>query len=96
MLSDFRNSSYAVAIVDMNQDQIPDLVFANAGQSNAMYLNQGDGTRYAVSQFGSSEARTYGLVVEDFNGDAYPDVLTANSDALNWVYLNRPNRNFKK
>jgi hypothetical protein len=74
----------------MNQDEVPDLVFANVGQANTMYLNQGDGKRYAISQFGLPEARTYGLVVEDFNGDSYPDVLTANSDALNWVYLNRP------
>ena len=80
----------------MNKDQIPDLVFANAGQPNAMYLNQGDGPRFVRSQFGLPEARTYGLAVEDFNGDQYPDVVTANSGALNWIYLNRQNRDSKK
>ncbi len=66
----------SVAIADLNQDGIPDVVYSN-GATTGVLFGKGDGT---FVQFPTTLSfSTYGFgtafVVADFNGDGWPDVL---------------------
>ena len=84
--------TYAVRVADMNNDQLPDVVVGNVGQSNAVYFNQGNGRQFQEMRFGEQSSATYGLDVGDLDGDGFLDIVTANSGTRNGVFYNRIKR----
>ncbi len=66
------SNPYAVAVVDLNGDSKPDLIFPN-GNGISVYLGNGNGTfQPQVVYPGSGDA----VVVADMNGDGKPDIVT--------------------
>ena len=77
--------AYAVAIGDVNGDQMPDLVVANLyqGQSQqagsaSVLLGNGDGTFQPAVNYSSGGYEADSVAIGDFNGDGVPDVVVAN------------------
>ncbi|HEX8114906.1 MAG TPA: VCBS repeat-containing protein [Kofleriaceae bacterium] len=94
---------YNVAVADVNQDGVPDVVTPNfVGDSVSILLGIGDGhfapaieLKYDKPTDPMFTSTTpYGIVVGDFNGDGKPDIATANagSDDLT-IRLNTGQKN---
>jgi len=73
---------------DVDNDGDEDVLVTSYG-GLGVYLNNGDGTLAAYTQYSLSNAWCYSLVAEYLNGDAYIDLAVANydSDTL-WVMEN--------
>ena len=76
---------FALAVADMNGDDVADLVVANADDSPSsvgVLLGVGDGTFMPPSIFrvGRDLGGPVSVAVGDLNGDHIPDVVTANED----------------
>ncbi len=75
-------SGLGVSVVDANRDGLPDLVVANDGNANQLWMNRGDGTfvdrallaGVALNAEGQAEAGM-GITAGDFDMDDDPDLL---------------------
>ncbi len=79
---------YAIAVADLNQDGVPDIVTPNfLGDSVSLLLGIGNGHFDPAKElkFGPPTdpnfmfTTPYGIVAADFNGDGQPDFATANA-----------------
>jgi mannose-1-phosphate guanylyltransferase len=91
------SSPWAVAVVDVNSDNKPDIIVANSGVDNVGVLfNSGNGTFTAQTTYstGTDSAPTFVAVV-DVNSDSKPDIIVANYLADNvGVLFNSGNGTF--
>jgi hypothetical protein len=71
---------YSVAVCDLNQDGLPELIVANAYSNTISVLGgNGNGTFNAAMNFSSGDpSLPYAVSLGDFNGDGKPDIATAN------------------
>ncbi|MEE8244525.1 MAG: VCBS repeat-containing protein, partial [Pseudomonadales bacterium] len=82
-----RNPALGVVCIDFDQDSRADILVANDGYPNHLWINRGDGTfdergvlwGVAVNLFGESEAGM-GIALGDINDDAAFDVLLTHVD----------------
>ena len=81
--------TYAVAVSDLDGDGAPDLLVANVGGRNAVFLNDGTGRSWRERPVGEEAESTYGLDVADLDGDGFPEIGFANSGAFNRIFVNR-------
>lgn len=81
--------SRAINVADINADGAPDIIFANNGAANRLYLHSGNpNTPYSAGiEFGGNEG-TRDLAVADFDNDGDIDVAEANLNAVNFWYEN--------
>jgi len=83
------NISNAVVIVDLDLDGALDVVFANEGEENKYYLNNGSSTPFtgvqavaiAESKFSSTD-----ILSADIDNDGIKDLVIANNNAKNFLY----------
>lgn len=83
------NRSASVRIGDLDGDRDLDLIAGNVMQENAVFFNDGDGTRYHEVRFGDASRATYGLAIGDLDADGFQDIAVANSDSENQIFLSR-------
>jgi len=77
--------------VDVNRDALPDLFLGQASMgSNALWLNQGDGTFVDVAaDWGlDTRARVGAVSFGDFSGDGYPDLFMGVENGYDLLYRN--------
>jgi len=79
--------SYAILAHDLDADEDMDIVVANVGDTNRVYLNDGAGRLSLLTEIGLAEHNTYALGIGDINGDGRPDIVAGNSDGPNIVYF---------
>ena len=79
------SSPYSVAVGDIDNDTITDIVVANYGTNNVgAFLGYGDGTFSSVMLFRLAYgSRPFFILVDDFNNDHKPDLAVANSGTDN-------------
>ncbi|MHC4450103.1 MAG: FG-GAP repeat domain-containing protein, partial [Planctomycetota bacterium] len=83
-----------VAVIDVNQDGILDLAFANAYESQ-YFLGAADG--FSSNRYGSIGLTAAGTCIDsgDFNGDGWPD-LVIGAYTRGMVFLNARNGSFAR
>lgn len=80
------NPTY-VAIADIDQDQLPDIVTLNlTGSSISVFLNTGSGTFLAKQDFALTKT-PYNLVIGDMDGDGKVDIGIPCRGGTGWVTL---------
>jgi hypothetical protein len=74
-----------VSVVDVNQDDKPDIVVANSNKNNVgILLNSGDGTFLPQTTYSTGNKSNPRCVsVVDLNGDNKPEIIVANHDLNN-------------
>ncbi len=83
------DNTMAIVIGDVDGDSYPDLIAGNAGQTNKLYLNDGEGGFPEVGvDVGSTTDITYSLVLGDVNVDGFLDLVVGNWGTPNRLYLN--------
>ncbi|EAR11028.1 tandem-95 repeat protein [Reinekea blandensis] len=81
------SDSYAMAVVDLNNDGHRDWVLANGhGEANTVYRNRGDGTFELIGQLGQADSRAVAYADIDRDGDI--DLVFANNTDDNTLFLN--------
>src|ERR1700674_5520145 len=87
--------AYSVAVADVNNDGIPDLLVADCGPGNScgggingvigVLLGNGDGTFKPVVTYDAGGYQTSSVVAADVNGDGTLDLVVANSYFSNTI-----------
>lgn len=69
---------YAVAVADINNDGLPDIIVTEYGVSGnvGVFLNNGNGV-FASQVLYAAGAYTYGLAIGDVNGDGLLDIVVS-------------------
>ena len=80
--------SYALALLDFDQDGDIDVVVANVRGLNELYVNNGSGLGWRQTPIGTQSHVTYGVAAADLNGDGFPDLGFANSNGPNLIFFN--------
>ncbi|WP_340679257.1 FG-GAP-like repeat-containing protein [Paraglaciecola sp.] len=95
-ISSETDTTYALAVADINGDGSFDIVVGNDGQSNKLYLNGTRGFAVLMSDFTKKSIFSdYDFEVVDINGDGLLDVLTAGYGAPDSsLYLNQSDGTF--
>ena len=89
---------WGLAVVDLNEDDQPDLLLAGAYDSTVALVNAGGvlSANTAITFDGGSLPQGNGLAVGDLNGDQRPDiVLTRSIGFADRVYFNRGGGQFE-
>ncbi len=83
------NNSRSTALGDIDNDGDLDMVIANEGQADQLWLNDGSGS-YSFSQWIWSGTNGFGrgIAMGDINGDGHLDVVTVNKNSGSFVWLN--------
>jgi hypothetical protein len=77
----------SVRLADLDGNGTLDIVAANIGEPNAVYLGRGDGSFEQGATLGDSE-RTYAATTADVDGDGDLDIVVANVGDRNALYAN--------
>ena len=82
------DSTIDVAVADLNEDGLMDLILANRdAQPNAILLNAGNRKFTAGDNFGKPTVSSRAVATADFNGDGHVDWVVANIGSQNTVYI---------
>ena len=79
-------NSLDVALGDLNGNGYLDIVVANYGDSNGIWLNDKAGNFYDAAQLGNSNS--YSVDLGDIDGDNDLDVVFTNINGINTIWLN--------
>jgi len=86
----------SVAIADMNNDSILDIVTGNINGSNIIYFGDKNSTYKETLLFGNKDTDTYSIALADFNKDGFIDIVTGNYLKPNSVFINLAGKNFEQ
>ena len=89
------DSTYSVAVADVNGNGFLDIAAGNGGGQNIVYLNDGNGNYTSGTRpFGTGSDETRAIAFGDVDGDGDLDLAVGNLGEQNAVYLNDGNGNF--
>ena len=81
------NNTNSLAVADLNNDGVPDIVATNQTDSTvSVLIGNGDGTFKGVVPYATATTPT-SVTIADFNGDGFPDLVVINNDAAVQLYL---------
>ena len=84
-----------VAVGDLDQDGLLDIVFANdKGEANVLLLNRGGGVFEAAGGFPGGNDYTFAVALGDVDGDSDLDILFGNENTQNKLLLNQGDGSF--
>ncbi len=92
-----------VAVLDVNNDDLPDLYFTATQEANRLYLNKGNFKFEDVTKIAGVAAEggmKTGVTVVDINADGFQDIYVcrtgsiAGADRANLLFVNRGNMTF--
>lgn len=92
-----------VAVLDVNNDDLPDLYFTATQEANRLYLNKGDFKFEDVTELAGVAAlggMKTGVTVVDINADGFQDIYVcrtgaiAGADRENLLFVNKGNMTF--
>ncbi len=87
----------SIAIGDLNDDGLPDIVATEMSSAVNILLNQGDGGFALVASYVLDGGYLGGLVavaIGDLNGDCWPDLVVETNSSRQFVLLNQGNGTF--
>ncbi len=88
------NTTRAVVFGDVDGDGDLDVVFANDGERNTLYLNEGGVFSTAPDWTSGDSSSTFSVALGDVDGDGYLDLVCGNIGESNALYLNTRNGAF--
>ncbi len=91
--------THGVALGDLDGDGDIDILVANGryssgGEANQIWLNNGDGTSFAVSTFGNSTGESTGVDLGDLDGDGDLDAIFCAFNQAHELWLNNGDGTF--
>jgi enediyne biosynthesis protein E4 len=93
-----------VAIIDVNNDELPDLYFSSSMESNKLYLNKGNFQFEDITDAAGVALATgfkTGVTIVDVDNDGFQDIYVArtgllpNDNRRNVLFINQKNNTFK-
>lgn len=86
----FNDNTRSIMAVDLNGDTVMDIVTANHGTTNKVYIGSLSGTTYSVANsaeitLGAETDKTYSIGIGDLNMDGVMDVVAGNRGESNKV-----------
>ena len=82
------NNSYSLDFGDLDGNGSIDIVVANSGEPNQVFLNFGNGTLWKKISLRNEKLLTYDIILVDLNNDNRLDIIESNSDDINYCYRN--------
>ena len=86
-LADAKIVPYALAMADLNNDRLPDIIVGHVNAASMVFFNTGTGNQFHPVSFGDAKGTVYGFAFGDFNEDGIPDIAAARSEATNTLYF---------
>ncbi|WP_158966996.1 FG-GAP-like repeat-containing protein [Paraglaciecola sp. L3A3] len=93
-IGDDTDNTNVLILNDLDQDGDLDVLVGNDGQTNKLYLNDGNGGFASGVDIGIETDTTQAMAVGDVDGDGDLDVLVTNREQSNKVYFNDGNGDF--
>lgn len=95
LLDEGASHVHGMALGDLNNDGLPEIVMAFGGNTRAgrIYWNDGTGQFTAGPDIAGSAG--WGVAISDFDGDGLQDIFIAQSVAPNRIWLNNGNGEFE-
>lgn len=83
------DNSYSLDFGDLDGNGSIDIVVANAGEPNEVFLNFDNGVSWKQIHLREEGLFTYDIILTDLNNDNRLDIVERNSDDINYCYRNR-------
>ena len=81
------SKSYSLDFGDIDGNGTTDIVIANSGEANTVFLNFENGSLWKKIVLKKRNLYTYDIILADLNNDQRLDIIESNSDAINYYYL---------
>ena len=86
--------TFSIAVADVNNDGMSDIIIENEGQANHLLIHRGDGRFDAPVDLTGGVFDTFSIAVSDVNNDGMVDIHTGNRNKNDQLLMNSGDDNF--